>query len=242
MSTQSLPTVNATRGAAAGDAGIAMSGPAAVPSPRATLVAVATSLGSVLVAATLLWHPWPPRDHITYAEFAPVRDAAWLGSVLNVVGHSAAAIGLAIAVVLLVPSRGARWANVGAAFTALGGVLFGAGALAYITVAWYGTSPALDAASGTALFDYLKGNLGHILIPQAIGLALFSLGSILVAVALWRARAVPRWVAIAVALLAILQFAVPTAAMDVVQSVRMLSFVAVVWFLVRPLRPSLNAS
>src|SRR5207344_2844636 len=99
---------------------------AATPEGRArvTIVASALTLGSAAVAAVLLWHPGPPRNDFSYTALAPVRDATWLGMLIDSIGLSAAAIGLSISVCLLTPARGAVVANVGAVLATLGGAVF----------------------------------------------------------------------------------------------------------------------
>ena len=62
------------------------------------------------------------------------------------------------------------------------------------------------------------------------------LGVLLLCVALWRARAVPKWLPIAIAVLSVAQFVTPAALLDVEEALTMLAFVPVGWFLVRSTR------
>jgi hypothetical protein len=124
---------------------------AATSRARTTIVAAILVLGAVAVATVLLWHPGPPRDDFSYASMAPVRNATWFVALLDAIGYVAVTVALAVAACLLAPARGARWANTGAVFTALGGIAFGVGDFAYGVLGWYATSNALSADAGSRL-------------------------------------------------------------------------------------------
>lgn len=215
--------------------------PAAVTSAaRVRIVAAALVLGSSAVAATLLLRPGPARNDLSYASFAAVRDGAWAATVVDHVGFIVAAFALAIAVCVLTPSRGAVWANIGAVLTAVGGTLFAGGVIAIGVLGWYATAPdALSPASGTALMTYLAENPGHVSGPQIPGFLLFNLGSLLLAVALWRAGSVPRWLPILWAVLTVAQFVgLPGRMLDLVQVALSAVFVVIAWFTVRATAPT----
>src|SRR5262245_61016796 len=109
---------------------------------RAATVSAILAVGAFTVAVLVLWQPWGERDHLSYADIEPHRDAAWLGTLLD--GLALAAIGVAfgIAVCRLVPAaRGAAVATVGALLTGFGGVAFCAGMVSFGSLAWYATDP-----------------------------------------------------------------------------------------------------
>ena len=199
---------------------------------RQRLVAAGLTLGSLLTATALLWSPGPERDDHTYASFAAVRGSAWAGMLFDVAGSVVAGVSVGLAVCILVRSRGAIAAALGAAGTAVGASLFAAGVYAYFVLAWYATEPrAISAASGAQLMRYLDDNPVHIAALQFPGLLLFSIGVVLLATALWRSGAVWRWIPVALAVLAAAQFLTPDNALDFVQAAMFIPFLAIAWFL-----------
>jgi hypothetical protein len=199
---------------------------------RTRLVAAGLALSSLASAAALLWSPGPDRDDHTYASFAAVRDAAWAGMLLDVAGIVVAGITVGLAVCMLVRARGTLLATLGAAGTAVGGALFGAGIYAYFNLAWYATEPdAIPASAGSALMSYLADNPVHLAALQAPGLFLFSLGALLLAAALWRSSAAARWVPSALVIVAIAQFLTPSTALDFVQAAMAIPFLGIAWLL-----------
>ena len=199
---------------------------------RQRFVAAGLTLGSLLTATALLWSPGPDRDDHTYASFAAVRGSAWAGMLLDVAGSVVAGVSVGLAVCMLVRARGAVAAALGAAGTAVGASLFAAGVYAYVVLAWYATEPrAISAASGAQLMRYLEDNPVHIAALQFPGLLLFSGGVVLLATALWRARTLPRWIPVALAVLAAAQFLTPDNALDFVQAAMFIPFLAIAWFL-----------
>jgi hypothetical protein len=138
-----------------------------------------------------------------FAAVAPLRDYAWgfftFAGVQMVVGVCAAAL----AAWILVPARGARWATVGGSLVWLGAALYAVGIGGWAAVYYFGTDRALGAATATRLVDRYNHDAAHMLLVPVSGAALVMLGSLLLAVALWRARAVPRWVPIVGAISAV---------------------------------------
>ena len=199
---------------------------------RVHLVTSALALSSAAVAFTLLWHPGPERNDLSYAAIAPVRDAAWTAAVVDHVGFVVAAFTLGIAVCVLAPARGATWANLGAALAAVGGILFGGGVFAYGVLSWYATAvEAIPVESGTALMTYFADNPAHLSGPQIAGFLVFNLGTLLLVAALWRAGSVPRWLLVVWAVLTVGQFAgLPGRVLDLVQVGVMTIFIAIAWF------------
>jgi hypothetical protein len=207
---------------------VATPNPVSTTKARDALVTAVLTLSALAVAAVLLWSPFPDRDHITYSSLAPVRDGAWLGAVIETVGYGLAAMTLGIAVCRLAPQRGAALANIGAVATVLGGVLFAAAPFAMGVLSWYATeTDAVSPAAGGKLIDYVQDNPAHLIAVDAVGFVCLNLGLLLLAIALGRARTVPRWLPIAFAVLIVAQFPTPGRALDVVQAAIMAMFVAV---------------
>jgi hypothetical protein len=108
---------------------------------------------------------------------------------------------------------------------------------------WYATSSAISADSGTALLAYFKHNQAPIGGPQIVGFLLFNVGVLLFVAALWRSRAVPRWLPIAMTVLALAQFAgIPDRALDFVQVADMATFVVIAAYVSRLGRRSTDLS
>jgi hypothetical protein len=200
---------------------------------REGIVAVALTLGSLAVAIMLVWSPGLPNEDFSYADLAPVRDTAWAALLVDGLGFAVAGAALALAVCMLTRARGAVWANVGAVLTTIGGMAFFAAEFAFGTFSWYAT--ALPADSGTQLITYVHDNSGHVLGVQAASFVAYNLGVLLMCVALWRARTVPRWLPVAIAVLTLAQFVMPSVLGRVEEAVTMLSFVPIGWYLMRGL-------
>lgn len=110
-------------------------------------------------------------------------------------------------------------ATIGAAATTLGGITFAMGAFGFAAVSWYATdTAAISVPAGTKLLDYTVDHPEHGMVVQMAGFLLFTLGSILLLVALIRARTVPLWLPIASLVLIAAQFApVPSRVLDFIQ-------------------------
>jgi hypothetical protein len=206
----------------------------AIERTRATLVSGVLALAAVAVAVIVLWQPWGERNHLSYADIAPHRDAAWLGTLID--GLAIAAIGVTLGIVAcrMAPLRGAVWATAGAVLTGFGGVAFCAGMVSFGSLAWYATDPAaVPPDAGSALMTYVVDHPGHLLGAQMAGFLLYTVGALVLMVALWRARAVPRWLPVAYLVLTIGVFALDGVALNVVQAAQTLLLVPVAVFALR---------
>lgn len=198
---------------------------------RARLIAAGLVVGPLLSAGVLMFRPGPERDDLSYESFAAVRDGAWLSAVIDHLGFVLLSLALPLAVCLLVRARGSRLATIGSALVMAGGMFFASGFYALYLMGWYATAPeALSAEDGTAFMRYIEDNLAHVLGPQAAGFLAFNVGTLLLCAALWRSRSVPRGVPAAIAVLTVGQFLLPSAAMDVTQTLFLLSLLPVAWF------------
>jgi hypothetical protein len=130
-----------------------------------------------------------------YASIASDRGYLWAFFVTAAVQLIVGACAAALAAWLLAPDRGARWATVGGSLVWLGAAIYGVGVGGWATVYFYGTDPAaLDPATAGRLIDHVNDDTARMLAVPIGGALLVALGSLLLAVALWRARTVPRWV------------------------------------------------
>ena len=91
----------------------------------------------------------------------------------------------------LAPSRGRVAALVGAVLTTAGDILFAMGAGAFATFSWFATAPGPAEGAGRSLVAHANGQVLHLLGPDRAGFVVYTLGSLVLAAAPVRARAVP---------------------------------------------------
>lgn len=219
--------------------------------PRAVrryLAAVPLIAGALLVAAMVLARPWGERNVLDYESLAPLRDGMWTGILLDAIGMTAIGVGLALVVAQLARRRGAVWAEIGGVLTAVGGVLFALGIYAFGSLVWYVTDTAVVSASdGAALLEHALVNPEHGVLLQTLGFLTFTLGTVLLCVALLRARTIGRAVPIIVLALTVLLFVLPSGAADnrahdIVQAVQLVAIAVIgVRFLVAAARSTTTA-
>ncbi|GIE97611.1 hypothetical protein [Paractinoplanes rishiriensis] len=208
--------------------------PAGPGTARATLIATLLSLASLAVAVVVLWQPWGERDALGYADIAPHRDAAWLGTLVDGLAFAVVGVTLGLAVCILAPKRGSTPAAIGAVATGLGGIAFGTGMFSFGALAWFATDTStLPAAAGTALMSRVEGAPGHLMAVQMTGFLLFTVGSLILMAALWRARSVPRWLPVAFLVLTVALFALSGVALNVVEAAQFLLLPVIGFYLVR---------
>lgn len=190
---------------------------------RIRLVAATLAAASLVLAVLVLTHPWGERfdssaeDFVTYDYVIDNHANAWPAMFADVVAFGLVAVCLAIGVTHLVRARGRLAATVGAALVVLGGLLSAMGSFAFVTVLYF--VGELPEEAGRALVDTLNDDVGHVLGAEMAGFLLFTLGSLVLAGALFRARAVPRVPLAVYALLTVALFAgLPNTAMDLVQA------------------------
>jgi hypothetical protein len=209
-------------------------GPARLRVAAAALGASAAAI-SVLLATT----PWGDRldsssdDVLNYDSLVKVHDAAWPSLLVD--GFAFAVIGLTIGlgVLHLVRGRGRIAALVGAVMTTAGGILFAMGAVGFATIGWFASADGLSDGAGQALVHFANDNPGHLMGPDMAGFLLTAVGSLVIAAALFRSRAIPVYAVAAYVLLTLAQFSgIPGRAMDFLQIAMMLmliGFAAVLW-------------
>src|SRR3954451_17748222 len=168
-----------------------------------------------------------------YAAIAPNRTYLWAfflsAGVQLIVGACAAAL----AAWLLAPARGARWANVGTSIVWLGAAIYGVGIGGWATLYYFGTdTAALNPATAARLIDHANADPARMLAVPISGALLVALGSMLLAVALWRAHTVPRWVPILGAITAVTAIVLPpdTVAGVVGEAASAATSIAIGWY------------
>jgi len=207
--------------------------PAVAPGSASRIRVVAGALGAaaLTVAALLVTTPWGDRydsgaeEVLDYDGLAAVRDGAWTGMLAD--GFAFAVLGLTLGLVTchLVRGRGRVAALVGALLATAGGILFAMGGMSFATLTWFASGVSEDV--GRPLVDYANDHTGHLLGATMAGFFLFTVGGLVLATALFRARAVPVAGVSAYVLLVVAQFApVPGRTLDYLQIAMMALFVA----------------
>jgi hypothetical protein len=199
----------------------------AAPSGRTRIVAAGIAISAATIALLVLTHPWGDRldssadDVVSYAGLPANIDAAWTAMLFDSLAYGLLSICLAIGCWRLVTTRGRLAATVGGVITAVGGVVNAMGGLAFATLLWFAAT--LPEEQGRGLVDTVNDEIGHALGVEMAGFALVTLGSLVLAAALVRARAVP-WPAVAVfvALTVSLFLGFPGDVMNVLQAAQVL--------------------
>jgi len=215
--------------------------PTAPPAGRDRIRVVAGALGtatatvSVLLATT----PWGDRldsssdEILSYDKLVAAHGAAWASMLLDGFAYAVIGLALGLGVLHLARGRGRRLALVGAVISTAGGVLFAMGAAALAAIVWFAGADGLSGGSGQALVDVANDHPGHLVGPGMVGFLLTTVGGLVLAGALIRARAVPVLAVLTYVVLVFAQFSgIPGRAMDVLQIAMMLvlmGFAALLW-------------
>lgn len=174
--------------------------------------AVATALVITAVAAVPLGLLWPEtstgNETYAYADIEPIRERWWLLLLGLATIGAVNVIAQALTTTVLVKHRGSAFATWGAALMWVGITLQSIG-VAFLAGAYYfPTSPDVDAAAGTAVFEAIADDQTHLFLVMIVGALTVLIGTVLQAVALLRSHAVPKWVPVAT-LFALITFLVP---------------------------------
>jgi Domain of unknown function (DUF4386) len=166
-----------------------------------------------------------------FAAVAPLRGYAWafftFAGIQMVVGVCAAAL----ATWILTPARGARWATVGGSLVWFGAAAYAVGIGGWAAVYYFGSDPRLGRA-GAGVIDRFNHDGAHMMAVPIGGALLVALGGLLLAVALWRARSVPRWVPVLGALSGVAALVLPpdTAAGLLAEAASSATTIAIGWY------------
>lgn len=198
----------------------------AVQRGRIRLVAATLAAASATLAVLVVTHPWGERldssadEVLSYEHVVDNHANAWPAMLADVVAFGLVAVCAAIGVAHLVRGRGRTLATVGAVLVVLGGLLSAMGSFAFTTVVYFAAE--LPEGAGRELVDTANDDVTHLLGVEMAGFLLFTLGSLVLAVALARGRVVPRAAVAAFVLLTIGLFAATGTALDVVQAAQVL--------------------
>jgi hypothetical protein len=130
-----------------------------------------------------------------YAAIAPHRGYLWAFFVIAGVQLIVGATAAALAALFLAPDRGAQLATAGAALVWLGAAVYGVGIGGWASVYYFATDrETLGAATAQRLVNHINDDAARMLSIPIGGALAVAIGSLLLAVALWRAFTVPRWV------------------------------------------------
>jgi hypothetical protein len=168
---------------------------------------LATSLGGLVVA---LRFP-TEAEGFTYATVAEDPIAFWSFLLAAGVNLAVGTTALAVAGMSLVRQRGAVWATLGAASMWLGAGLYAVGIGNWAGMFVTATRPVvLDQSTGRDLVDAINTDVLLMWAAPGGGAALVAIGTVLLAVGLWRARSVPRWIPTVAAVGIVASFLIPT--------------------------------
>jgi hypothetical protein len=202
-----------------------------VTTTRMRLVASGLAAAALTIAGLLVTTPWGDRydssadEVLDYDGLAAVRDGAWGGMLVD--GLAFAILGLTAGIVIshLVRGRGRVAALVGVTLTTVGGALFAMGGFAFATVTWFASG--ISEPAGRELVSYANDNVPHLLGASMAGFLLVTLGSLVLAFAAFRGRALPMAGVAAYVVLVIAQFTpLPGRALDFLQIAMMALLVA----------------
>lgn len=161
---------------------------------RCLLAGTAALAPVVLLAAALLVVDDPDEAGRAHLDaIAGDRDQLWTSTVLAALGLAMLAVA-ASGIVLLARRRGGALATAGWILTTIGGTSAAAALFLYANVMHLATDPSLDREAMGAL-DELGSDSGRIGTAFVIGFVGLTLGLLLLAGGLWRARTVPAWMA-----------------------------------------------
>src|SRR4051794_32850791 len=144
------------------------------------------------LVGTVLW-PSGSGDFYTYDDVAPVRDRFYWTISLVVVFFLLNVPLQALAGLVIVQRRGSAWATAGAAVMWLGAAAQATGMAAWTLLYYFTAGPGLPASTARPFVDGFRDD-GRLFGLTLIGELVVVLGTILLAVGMFRSRAVPWWV------------------------------------------------
>jgi hypothetical protein len=210
---------------------------------RMALLALTVAVTSVAgVALSVLYPETDADDRFSYAVVEPAREHFWIWHIVGPVNLIVGVCAIAVAGLVLTPARGAAVATVGGAMMWLGAALYGTGIGGLGPIYYFGTEQAaLDREAAIRFLDYLNDEAFWRLWGAALaGGVLVTLGTVVLSVALWRGRTVPRWVPLVAAVSIVATFfvagtgTVPELTVDAAVAV---SSTAIGWYAWRSSRP-----
>jgi hypothetical protein len=174
-------------------------------------VLLLTAASSLVLSAMSALKPIGQSDlSPDYAAIAPMRDYIWTFFIVAGIQLIVGACAAAVAGWVLTPARGARWATVGGSLIWLGAALYGVGIGGWAALYYFGSDAAvLGPATAARIIDHANDDTARMLAIPIAGALLIAIGTLILAVALWRAGTVPRWVPVVGALSAVATVMLP---------------------------------
>jgi hypothetical protein len=167
---------------------------------RTRIAVVCVVLALTAVAAVPIGLFWPGGTNsgtaLTVADVASYRQTWWVFIMSSAVLTSLNVPAQAIAVLALVRERGAKAATWGAGLMWVGAVLEAVGLAGFGSAYFYPSDPSVSHAAGAAVFSSIADDHLHLLAIQLPGHLLSTIGIVVQSVALFRSKAVPKWVPI----------------------------------------------
>ncbi|WP_329122657.1 DUF4386 family protein [Streptomyces sp. NBC_01465] len=199
----------------------------------ATAALGVVAVGSVVNALFAVLTPGgDPHNGFSYGDAAGHRDRFWAMFAYGGPLYALFCVGLAFAVLVLVRQRGAALARIGSVLLIVSGALVSSGFGGVGVLYGYATnSAALPTASGHSFVAYINDHTDlytNVLAPSALAQIV---GSVLVCIALFRARSVPRWLSALFIVGMLLSFAISSGAAGFVAALpSAVATVAIAWY------------
>jgi hypothetical protein len=167
---------------------------------RTRITAVCVLLALTAIATIPIGLLWPGgSDSGTVLKVEDVQTYRQTWWVLIVLGAVLTALNVpaqAIAVLSLVRAKGAKAATWGAGLMWVGSVMEAVGLAGFAGAYFYPSDPSVSHSAGAQVFDSIAQDHAHLLAVQLPGHLLSTIGIVIQAVALFRSRAVPKWLPI----------------------------------------------
>ena len=179
-----------------------------------------------------------PSNGFAFQEIAGHPDRFWAFTAFGGVGQALLTTGTAFAVCLLVRARGSVLARVGAVLSVLSGALLSAGLASIGVLYGYATDrAALDPADGQAFVDYANDHTWRFTALVTPGAVCGIIAMLLIAVALWRGRAVPRWIPVVLLVGTLAGFVISSGLAGVLVALpATAAMVLIAWYALRAIR------
>ena len=176
-----------------------------------TILVAVMVVASVFGLAVGVFFPQGDDGHFTYATVTPDRTFIRVWLLLAALNLIVGLTAFALAGWLLVPARGWIAATIGACLTWFGCAIYALGVAAIGTLYYFATDPdGLDRIASERLVEHLDDSFVSVWGVAVTGAVVSTLGQVVLAVGLWRARTVPRWIPVLAATL-VVTFFLPTA-------------------------------